>query len=213
MHYRLGLIDYGMGNLHSVRKAFSRLQRPLITIRHPSEISQCDALVLPGVGAFDPAMEQLKKSNLISELKTFAQEGKPLLGICLGLQLLFESSEEGSLEGLGLLKGHVERLPDDQGERIPHMGWAHLNPTNQCPLIKEADKSNWMYFVHSYAAVPTDLKDLAATARFGTCNVTAIVWKDRLGACQFHPEKSAKSGQRLLHRWIKWLDNGAKPPL
>lgn len=208
---RLGLIDYGMGNLHSVQQAFLRLGKPIKLVNNPDDLTGCEALVLPGVGAFDPAMEQLKKTELIPDIKIWVKEEKPLLGICLGLQLLFESSDEGLSKGLGLLKGRVERLPNNQGERIPHMGWALLNQTNSCPLLDPNDHSSWMYFVHSYAAVPIQKEDLAATATFGQSNVTAIVWKGTIGACQFHPEKSSRSGQQLLSRWLKWLEEGAKP--
>ena len=206
---RLGLIDYGMGNLHSVQKAFERLDQSLKIVRNPCDLVDVEALVLPGVGSFDPAMDQLKRTELIPYLKLWATENKPLLGICLGLQLLFESSDEGSESGLGLLKGHVQKLPTDQGERIPHMGWALLNTTKNCPIINAGDPNNWMYFVHSYSAIPSDKADLAAITKFGQGVVAAIVWKGRLGACQFHPEKSSKAGQLMLKRWISWLRDGA----
>ncbi len=210
MKTRLGLIDYGMGNLHSVQKAFERLNSSLQLVRHPDELDHCDALILPGVGAFDPAMAHLEQTELVPDLKRWVQGDKPLLGICLGLQLLFESSDEGLSAGLGLLKGHVQRLPTNQGERIPHMGWAPLQQQNDCPLLDQGDPGSWMYFVHSYAAIPSDASNLAATAAYGQTNVTAMVWKGRLGACQFHPEKSAKAGQRMLQRWLQWLETGAK---
>ncbi len=205
---RLGLIDYGMGNLHSVQMAFNRLNQYLKIVHNPNDLSDVDALILPGVGSFDPAMDQLEKTDLIPFLKSWANNGKPLLGICLGLQLLFESSSEGNRAGLGLLKGHVHKLPSNQGERIPHMGWAPLYQKKNCPLLEQKEKNNWMYFVHSYYAVPSESSDLAAIAQFGSSNVTAIVWKDKLGACQFHPEKSALAGQRMLKRWIDWLNKG-----
>jgi len=202
-----------MGNLHSVELAFKRLQKALKPVRSPCDLTQCDALILPGVGAFDPAMAQLKKTQLVPDLKDWCKEGKPLLGICLGLQLLFESSDEGSSEGLGVLKGSVQKLPKNQGERIPHMGWAPLNQRSPCPLLNDQEcSSKWMYFVHSYAAFPKDICDLAATTTFGKKDVTAIVWKERLGACQFHPEKSSKAGQKMLGNWLKWLESGAEPP-
>ena len=122
MELRLGLIDYGMGNLQSVQRAFKRLGKSIKSVRVPSDLDDCDALILPGVGAFDPAMEQLADTGLVPNLKLWAKRNKPLLGICLGLQLLFESSDEGKAKGLGLLKGNVKKLPSNQGERIPHMG-------------------------------------------------------------------------------------------
>ncbi len=194
-----------MGNLHSVQQAFKRLNQSVEIVRTPDELNNCKALLLPGVGAFDPAMEQLKKRNLSPEIKKWVKNEKPLLGICLGLQLLFESSDEGISEGLGLMKGHVARLPENQNERIPHMGWQLLKPTNNCPLIDKQDTANWMYFVHSYSAIPQNKKELAATANFGSCDVTAIVWQGKFGACQFHPEKSGEAGERLLLRWLAWL--------
>ena len=209
MRTRLGLIDYGMGNLHSVQKAFERLNQTLEIVRKPCELNGIDALILPGVGSFDPAINQLNQTDLIPYLKRWGSDDKPLLGICLGLQLLFESSDEGSKHGLGLFKGHVQKLPKDQGERIPHMGWALLNQQNKCPLLSSSDKNNWMYFVHSYSAIPKHQSDLAATTKFGQSQVTAIVWKGRIGACQFHPEKSSKTGQAILKRWINWLNCGA----
>ncbi len=195
-----------MGNLHSVQQAFKRLNQEIKIIREPADIKICQALILPGVGAFDPAMEQLKKTNLIPHLHEWVKQEKPLLGICLGLQLLFESSEEGKSKGLGLLKGQIKLLPANQGERIPHMGWAQLNPKKNCPLLDQSDQESWMYFVHSYAAIPNQISDLAATAKFGGTEVTAIIWKKKLGACQFHPEKSSKSGEKMLSRWLTWLN-------
>jgi len=205
----IGLIDYGMGNLHSVKQSFKRLGKSLEIIKRPQDMESCNALILPGVGAFDPAIQNLRKTNLIPHIKKWADEKRPLLGICLGLQLMFESSHEGKLNGLGLLKGNVAYLPKDQGERIPHMGWALLNKQKNCPLIDKNKNSFWMYFVHSYAANPLR-NDLAATVNFGEQQITAIVWKERIGACQFHPEKSGKAGQELLSNWLKWLNEGAE---
>lgn len=202
----IGLIDYGMGNLHSVRKALERLGCSVVDVRSEADLTAPDALILPGVGAFDPAMVNLETTGLIPHLNKWVSRGGPLLGICLGLQLLFERSDEGSREGLGLLPGRVERLPADGKERIPHMGWAPLNPVMDCPLLGRNDPAAWVYFVHSYAAVPDPTGNLlAATAPFGDASVTAMVWRDRVGACQFHPEKSSDCGSLMLKRWLKWL--------
>ena len=208
----IGLIDYGMGNLHSVQVAFRRFGVDLLAVHHPSDLDHCDALILPGVGSFDPAMARLTATGLVPDLQRWHADDRPLLGICLGLQLLFDSSAEGSSPGLGLLPGRVEKLPDDQGERIPHMGWARLQPCTPSPLLGSEHDQEWMYFVHSYAAHPTDASVLTATAPFGQSPATAAVWSRRLGACQFHPEKSGEAGQRLLQRWLAWLDNGAPFP-
>ena len=202
-----------MGNLHSVQRSFERLGQPLIAVRSPEDLNACDALVLPGVGAFDPAMEKLKSSGLIGPLRRWHHDGRPLLGICLGLQLLFERSDEGCSEGLGLFEGRVQRLPEQPGERIPHMGWGQLKRQRPCPLLPSAEEQPWVYFVHSYAAVPDQASDRAATVAFGQDQATAMVWKNRTGACQFHPEKSAKAGAQLLNNWITWLQCGAHQPL
>ena len=198
-----------MGNLHSVESSLLRLSQPCLRIQTSKALHSCDALILPGVGSFDPAMENLDSTGLIPDLKQWVHSDKPLLGICLGLQLLFEASSEGRLAGLGLLKGHVERLPDDQAERIPHMGWSPLDCRRRSPLLAEQRPAPWMYFVHSYAAVPTDREVLAATTRFGDRDITAMVWNRRLGACQFHPEKSSQDGSSLLKNWLEWLQQGA----
>ena len=211
MSLNLGLIDYGMGNLHSVEKCLERLGQPCSLVQHPDDLGSIDALILPGVGAFDPAMANLRATELVPHLLRWGQDNRPLLGICLGLQLLFEQSDEGSDPGLGLLAGRVERLPDNSGERIPHMGWAPLKQHGHCPLLSRDAPSEWVYFVHSYAAVPGDPNDLKASAPFGDREVTAVVWRGRLGACQFHPEKSSDAGELMLKRWLTWLRNGAEP--
>ena len=197
-----------MGNLHSVVKAFERLDRTLQTVRSPQDLEGCDALILPGVGAFDPAMARLEATGLVPFLQTWGND-RPLLGICLGLQLLFQSSSEGSRSGLGLIPGHVERLPEQTGERIPHMGWAPLSIKHPSPLLNEDDPLQWFYFVHSYAAQPSQTNAIAATAPFGSSAVTAMVWSGRVGACQFHPEKSSDAGSLMLQRWLDWIDRGA----
>ena len=204
---KIGLIDYGMGNLHSVQQAFKRLGNHLEIINSPVDLYKCNSLILPGVGSFDPAMENLENTGLVPFLKKWATEGKPLLGICLGLQLLFESSEEGNNKGLGILEGSIKKLPKNNSERVPHMGWSLLNLKNECPLLKKDSNQNWMYFVHSFSAKPKNKAELVATTKFGNKEVTAIVWKDNIGACQFHPEKSGDSGRLLLSNWLNWLIN------
>ena len=211
MSLNLGLIDYGMGNLHSVEKCLERLGESCRLIKDADQLDGIDALILPGVGAFDPAMANLRATGLVPHLLRWGHDNRPLLGICLGLQLLFEHSDEGSDPGLGLLAGKVKRLPRGSGERIPHMGWAPLRHHGNCPLLNSNVPSEWVYFVHSYAAVPTDRNDLKATAAFGDQEVTAVVWKGRLGACQFHPEKSSDAGEQMLRRWLTWLQRGAEP--
>ena len=202
---KIGLIDYGMGNLFSVQQAFKRLNQPLSLICDTKTLSSCDALILPGVGAYDPAMKNLEETNLIPSIINWVNNGKPLLGICLGLQLLFESSEEGKKKGLGVIRGHIRRLPKEKNERIPHIGWAQIYKTNECPILEKYPDSNWMYFVHSYSACTEEKKNTVAATRFGRTEVSAIVWHKNTGACQFHPEKSGLAGQKLIYNWIDWL--------
>ena len=200
-----------MGNLHSVGKALERLGEPAPPARSPEALNTIDALILPGAGSFDPAIDNLQATGLVPHLKAWGENNRPLLGICLGLQLLFERSDEGNKAGLGLFQGSVERLRIHPNERIPHMGWAPLNVERNCPLLHSDDPTPWVYFVHSYAAVPGNSSVLSATANYGNAAVTAMVWSGRIGACQFHPEKSSSAGEAMLKRWIHWLHQGAEP--
>lgn len=203
---RIGLIDYGMGNLHSVQRALERLGANVVAVSEAAAMAPCDGLVLPGVGAFDPAMERLHQSGLAGAIQCWCQQGKPLLGICLGLQLLFEGSDEGSAAGLGLLPGRVVALPRKSGHPIPHMGWEPLIPAAPSPLLPEGSPESWVYFVHSYAAMPTDSACTTALVAFADQTVTAAVWHGAIGACQFHPEKSGAAGEAILRRWLAWLE-------
>ena len=205
----IGLIDYGMGNLHSVRQVFVRLGQTVVDVKSAADLARSDALILPGVGAFDPAMANLESTGLIPHLRQWSEQSRPLLGICLGLQLLFESSAEGSRPGLGLLPGRVEALPRHPDERIPHMGWAPLKVVNASPLPQPKGPQPWVYFVHSFAAVPSNPGIIAATAPYGDSEVTAMVWSDSIGACQFHPEKSSDAGLQLLKHWLHWLQTSS----
>lgn len=202
---RIGLIDYGMGNLHSVRRALERQGATVHPVACASQMAGCDALLLPGVGAFDPAMERLRSADLVEPIRDWCQSGAPLLGICLGLQLLFDSSDEGTTPGLGLISGQVRSLQRQEHIPLPHMGWAPLIPANPSPLLGPSREQEWMYFVHSYAAVPSDPGTITATVAYGSSTVTAAVWQGSVGACQFHPEKSSDDGQALLSRWLHWL--------
>ena len=202
---RLGLIDYGMGNLHSVQQAFQRLGATVEAVHGPELAADVDALVLPGVGAFDPAMERLAEAGLIPALRSWCAEGRPLLGICLGLQLLFEASDEGSREGLGLLKGRVRALPRRPGHPLPHMGWAPLIPAAATPLLPPGSPEAWVYFVHSFAADPADPACTIARVDYAGTPVTAAVGQGPIAACQFHPEKSGAVGETMLRRWLEQL--------
>jgi len=202
---RIGLIDYGMGNLHSVQRAFERLGASVELVHDGAAMERCQALVLPGVGAFDPAMERLHQSGLVPAIQAWCAADRPLLGICLGLQLLFDSSDEGQARGLGLIAGHVAALPRSSGEPVPHMGWERLLPANASPLLPSDAAEAWMYFVHSFAAEPQDPACITARVAFGEQAVTAAVWQGAVAACQFHPEKSSQAGTALLQRWLRWV--------
>ena len=192
-----------MGNIHSVTKALKSLEEEIILIKNCKNIKACKALILPGVGSFDPAINSLANTDLIIDIKNWIKSGKSFLGICLGLQLLFESSDEGSINGLGIVKGKIKKIPQVSGLRIPHVGWCELLPTKNSSLLREDELNNWVYFVHSYHAMPSNTKLVAANVSYGSKKLTAIIEQDNLLACQFHPEKSGKTGEKLLRRWIK----------
>ena len=192
-----------MGNIHSVRKALENLDEEIILIKNIQQTNDCKALILPGVGSFDPAMNNLIGTGLINDIKNWIYSGKSFLGICLGLQLLFESSEEGSINGLGIVKGQICKIPKISDQRIPHVGWCKLLATKKNTLLKDNELNNWVYFVHSYHAVPINTNLIAANVSYGNAKLTAIIENENLLACQFHPEKSGKTGELLLSRWIK----------
>ena len=191
-----------MGNIHSVTKSLESLGEEIQLINNFNDSKTCKAIILPGVGAFDPAMINLIKTELIIDLKNWINSGKSFLGICLGLQLLFESSDEGKVPGLGILKGKIKKIPDVVNQRIPHMGWCQLLPTKPNTLLEQDELNNWVYFVHSYHAIPDDNNVVAAKVNYGSEKLTAMIEDDNLLACQFHPEKSGKTGEKLLRRWL-----------
>ena len=199
----IAVVDYDMGNLHSVCKGLENVGAvPKIT-DSPAIIEQADAVVLPGVGSFDPAMQNLRSRNLIEPIKRAIASGKPFLGICLGLQILFESSEEGVEPGLGVIAGKVRRFRSEPGLTIPHMGWNQLELTQQnLPLWQNLPSDPWVYFVHSYYVDPVDLEVRSAIVTHGSQNVTAAIAKDNLMAVQFHPEKSSSTGLQMLSNFV-----------
>ncbi len=192
-----------MGNIHSVTKALETLGEEIILIKNNHQIKDCKALILPGVGSFDPAINNLNKTELIIDIKNWIKSGKSFLGICLGLQLLFESSDEGTSNGLGIVKGQIRKIPQLSDQRIPHVGWCELLPTRKNSLLKEDELNNWVYFVHSYHAVPLKTNLITANVSYSSEKLTAMIEQDNLLACQFHPEKSGKTGEKLLRRWVK----------
>ena len=203
----IGIVDYGMGNLFSVSKALERLQAPYILSSKESELEKTNGLILPGVGAFKDAMKRLRETDLTFFLKDYAKSGRPLLGICLGMQLLFEESEENGLEeGLGLLKGRVIRIPADNGKKtfkIPHMGWNKLNFRQASPITKGVEEG-YVYFVHSYYASRLEEGALIASTDYNV-EIPAIVGKKNIYGMQFHPEKSGKTGMRLLQNFTELI--------
>jgi len=199
----IAVVDYDMGNLHSVCKGLENVGAvPKIT-DSPAIIEQADAVVLPGVGSFDPAMQNLRSRNLIEPIKSAIASGKPFLGICLGLQILFESSEEGVEPGLGVIAGKVRRFRSEPGLTIPHMGWNQLQFTQpNLPLWQKLPSDPWVYFVHSYYVDPVDWEVRSAIVTHGSQNVTAAIAKDNLMAVQFHPEKSSSTGLQMLSNFV-----------
>ena len=194
----IAILDYDAGNIKSVEKAFKILGEETILTRDFSVIERADRLVLPGVGSFAEAMGHLKKYELDKAIKEFVASGKPFIGICLGLQLLFDSSEESpGVEGLHLLDGVVKRIPDGEGIKVPHIGWNSLDFPNEGRLCKGIDEGSFVYFVHSYYLEAADPSIVKATTEYG-CHIHASVEKDNVFACQFHPEKSSAVGLQIL---------------
>ena len=199
----IAIIDYGMGNIHSVQKALELFGAKTTVTNKPEEIQAADKAVLPGVGAFDDAMLELKKQDLISALNEYIKNRRPFLGICLGMQLLFEESEEASeSKGLGILKGKVKRFTELKGLKVPHMGWNQLKIVSSvCPLLKNIPDNSYMYFCHSYYPEPKDRNSSAATTDYGR-EFSSVVWQDNVYGVQFHPEKSQKTGLKMLENFV-----------
>jgi glutamine amidotransferase len=208
----IAIIDYGMGNLRSAQKGLEKAGHEAVITDDPAVIGRAAGVVLPGVGAFKDCYEGLKSRGLVGPVKDAARSGRPFLGICVGLQLLFESSDEGEgSEGLGLFRGRVVRFPDaaKTGLKVPHMGWNQLNPVagRTCPLLDGAGRNPYTYFVHSYYAVPEEPDIVLATCGYGV-EFAAMVGKDNLYAVQFHPEKSQADGIEILRAFGR-LTKGA----
>lgn len=198
----IGIIDYDAGNIRSVEKALSYLGEKTVVSRDPDILKSVDKVILPGVGSFGQAMENLHRYELVPVIRDMIEDGKPFLGICLGLQLLFESSEETpGVAGLGILKGKIVRIPEGPGLKIPHMGWNSLNVREGASLFKGLEKEPYVYFVHSYYLQAKDPKIVAATAEYGV-TIHASVEKENVFACQFHPEKSSKTGLAILKNFL-----------
>jgi imidazole glycerol-phosphate synthase subunit HisH len=200
----IGIIDYGMGNLYSVSKALERLRYEYIISDDPKELKNAKGLILPGVGSFKDAMHILRETGLAEFVCEAVNEGTPLLGICLGMQLLFEESEENGLtEGLGLLSGRVVRIPgmtaNGNRYKVPHMGWNRLVFRHPSPLLQNVEEGH-VYFVHSYYVV-TDDDDVVLASSFYDVEVPAVVGKGNVYGTQFHPEKSGEIGMKILQNY------------
>ena len=202
---KIGLIDYGMGNIHSVKKAIENLEEEVLLIKSKLQISSCKALIMPGQGSFDPAIENLHKTGLIDEIKKWISSGKSFMGICLGLQILFEESEEGNNKGIGIIKGKIKKIPHIKNQRIPHIGWCNLVPSKDSKLLCKEEINKWVYFDHSYFAAPNNDSFITSSVEYGPINLTAIIENENLIACQFHPEKSGRIGQSILYRWLQTI--------
>ena len=199
----IAIIDYDAGNLKSVEKALQFLGQECVITRAFHEIKKADKVILPGVGSFGDAMSQLKKFELDKVIHEVAAEQKPFLGICLGLQLLFEGSEESEgVEGLHLLDGEILRIPEQEGLKIPNIGWNSLNLQNNGRLFQNLEGSPFVYFVHSYYLKAREESIVKATIEYST-HIHASVEKDNIFACQFHPEKSGTVGLQILSNFAK----------
>ena len=203
MTSKIVIIDYGMGNLRNVQKGFEKIGFEATLTRSKKEIGRASAIVLPGVGAFKDCMENLEKYGLIDPLLRSIEKGKPYLGICLGLQILFSKSEEfGSHKGLDLIRGNVVKFKPNPEHKVPHMGWNTIEKKREVPMLQGVEDGDFFYFVHSYFVVPEEAQVISTFTTYGNPFVSSIS-KENLFATQFHPEKSQQKGLRLLENFVK----------
>lgn len=199
----IAIIDYDAGNLKSVEKALVSLGQEVVVSREPDVLLSADKVILPGVGSFGDAMDNLNKFGLVDVIKKIADSGKPLLGICLGLQLLFERSDETpGVDGLSILKGEILRIPPQEGLKIPHMGWNSLKVNPKSKLFAGISDDSYVYFVHSYYLKASDETIVAAATEYST-HIHAAVESGNIYACQFHPEKSSDVGLKILKNFAE----------
>lgn len=199
----IAIIDYDAGNIRSVEKALQFLGQEVKITRDREEILGADKVVLPGVGSFGDAIGKLHQYGLVEVIRQVAEKKTPFLGICLGLQLLFERSDESpGVEGLGILKGEILRIPEGEGRKIPHMGWNSLELRNQGRLFAGLSGEPYVYFVHSYYLKARDEQIVKATTEYGV-TIHASVEQDNIFACQFHPEKSSDTGLKILKNFVE----------
>jgi glutamine amidotransferase len=197
------IVDYGMGNLRSVQKAFERFGHKAEISGDPNRVAEADKVVLPGVGAFCDAIARLREAHFVGPLTEHVRKGKPFLGICLGLQLLFSRSlEDGCHTGLDLFPGDVVRFPDQPGLKVPHMGWNALRIKRPAPVLRDVPEGGAVYFVHSYYVVPRDPHLIATETDYPTPFASAV-WSENVFATQFHPEKSQQVGLTMLRNFAE----------
>ncbi|MGI6000567.1 MAG: imidazole glycerol phosphate synthase subunit HisH [Candidatus Merdisoma sp.] len=202
----IAIIDYDAGNLKSVEKALQSLGEDVLVTRDRQELLSADKVILPGVGNFGDAMEKLEGFGLVNVIQDVIRQGKPFLGICLGLQLLFERSEEApGVMGLGILKGEILRIPDGDGLKVPHIGWNSLKLQNQGRLFGGLEEEPYVYFVHSYYLKAADPQIVKAVTEYGV-PIDASVEQGNVYACQFHPEKSSRTGLAILKNFAELED-------
>ena len=200
----IAVVDYGMGNLRSVEKGFLKIGADVKVTSDPRIVDEAHAVVLPGVGAFKDCMRNLEEMSLSETVVRSIEKGKPYLGICLGLQVLFTESEEfGRSKGLDVFAGKVVRFPENN-LKVPHMGWNTIKIVNQSPVLNRIDDESFFYFVHSFYVLPDD-EDIIATSTDYGVTFTSMIWKDNVFATQFHPEKSQELGLRILKGFIDFV--------
>jgi imidazole glycerol-phosphate synthase subunit HisH len=199
----IAIIDYGMGNLRSVQKAFEKVGHQAVVTSDPAQVAAAAKVVLPGVGAFEDAAAELRRLDLVKPVLQAIDSGKPFLGICLGLQLLFDVSyENGRHEGLGVLRGECVRFDLPEQYAVPHMGWNQLDVRRPAPVLSGVAEGAYVYFVHSYYVVPKDAAVIATETDYGR-PFCSMVWRDNIFATQFHPEKSQADGLKILKNFAE----------
>ncbi|MFA6129569.1 MAG: imidazole glycerol phosphate synthase subunit HisH [Candidatus Omnitrophota bacterium] len=201
---KIAIIDYGMGNIHSVSKAIQLCGASPVVTNKKSQLNSCAKIVLPGVGAFDDAIAELERLGLVSVIKEQIGKRKPFLGICLGMQLLFEGSQEAkNKEGLGVFKGQVVKFSAKLGQKVPHMGWNNLGDIlSGCPLLKGINDNEQVYFCHSYYPEPADNSIVAATCGYGV-KFACVLARENIYGVQFHPEKSQSAGLKIIKNFVE----------
>jgi len=204
---KIGIIDYGVGNIRSISNAFSKLNCKAILVDNEKDVMSCDGIILPGVGAFKHGMERLKNKNLDKILKSYVDTSKPFLGICLGMQMLFEkSSEFGEAIGLGFIEGNVEKFTSQEGVKVPHIAWTAISSKKkdswENTILKNIDIDCDMYHVHSYYAQPSNIDNILSFSMYNEFKYCSTVQKGNIFGCQYHPEKSGEEGLKIIKNFI-----------